>query len=230
MTRGERRAFLVGAIVLTLVCGVLFARAFVARRTADLARAQVRAALVSSRSSPSFDAAERTMLGWSGETEQLRYWQALQRFRVVTAEASQSTQYSLLPTLSLVFKLEQTVTSLRGVEGRDGSRARRSRLEDMIGLAYFYDALLHQGEEPAEPDLEQRAIAAFQQAVLLDSSNDAAKTNLEVLLRRLQRSRKSHTVQQKPVPDTARVDSLIQSANGLASMNGAVGRRIHGGY
>jgi hypothetical protein len=28
----------------------------------------------------------------------------------------------------------------------------------------------------------------------------------------------------------ARVNSLIESANGLASMNGAVGRRIHGGY
>jgi hypothetical protein len=230
MTRRERRAFLGGAIVLALVCSLLFARAFLVRRTADLTRAQVRAALLSSRTSPTFDAAERTMLGWSGGTEQLRYWQALQRFRVVSAEASQSTQYTLLPTLPLVFKLEQTVTYLREVAQQDASPTRRSRLEDMVGLAYFYDAALHQGEEPVGPALESRAIDAFRQAVLLDSSNDAAKTNLEVLLRRQQRSGKSHTPHQKPVPDTARVDSLIQSANGLASMNGAVGRRIHGGY
>jgi hypothetical protein len=230
MTRRERRAFLGGAIVLALVCSLLFARAFLVRRTADLTRAQVRAALLSSRTSPTFDVAERTMLGWSGGTEQLRYWQALQRFRVVSAEASQSTQYTLLPTLPLVFKLEQTVTYLREVAQQDASPTRRSRLEDMVGLAYFYDAELHQGEEPVGPALESRAIDAFRQAVLLDSSNDAAKTNLEVLLRRQQRSHKSHTPHQKPVPDTARVDSLIQGANGLASMNGAVGRRIHGGY
>jgi hypothetical protein len=99
----------------------------------------------------------------------------------------------------------------------------------MVGLAYFYDAGLHQGQEPVEPELERRAISAFRQAVLLDRSNDAAKTNLEVLLRRLS-SHSTHTPHQKPIPDTARVNSLIESANGLASMNGAVGRRIHGGY
>ena len=229
MTRGERKALLVCAIVAALVCSLLFARAVLARRTADLARAQVHAALLSTPKSPASDAGERTMLGWSGGTEQLRYWQALQRFRVVTAEARPSTQYTLLPTLPLVFKLEQSVTYLRRVAAQDGSRARRSRLEDMIGLAYFYDAGLHQGQEPVAPELERKAIAAFRRAVLLDHSNDAAKTNLEVLLRR-QRSGKAHTPHQKPVPDTARVNSLIESANGLASMNGAVGRRVHGGY
>jgi hypothetical protein len=230
MTRRERKALLVCAIVLALVCSLLFARAVLARRTADLARAQVRAALLSSRTSPASDVAERTMLRWSGATGQLRYWQALQRFRVVTAAAKQSTQYTLQPTLPLVFKLEQMVAALRGVAARDGSSERRSRLEDMLGLAYFYDASLHQGEEPVEPELERRAVAAFRQAVLLDSSNDAAKTNLEVLLQKLAQSRKPHTGSQKPVPDTSRVNSLIQSANGLPSMNGAVGRRVHGGY
>src|SRR5205085_7411181 len=145
-----------------------------------------------------------------------RYWQALQRFRVVTAEARPSAQYTLLPTLPIVFKLEQTVTYLRGVAAQDGSRARRSRLEDMLGLAYFYDAELHQGQEPVEPELEGRAIAAFRQAVLLDSSNDAAKTNLEVLLRR-RRSNKSHTVHQTPAPDQARVNALVEGAKGIAS-------------
>jgi len=230
MIRRERRAFLACAIVLAVVCSVLFARAVLARRAADLARAQVRAALLSTRTSPAFDVAERSMLGWSGGTGQLRYWQALQRFRVATAEASQSTQYTLLPTLPLVFKLEQTVTYLRGVAEKDGSRTRRSRLEDMLGIAYFYDASLHQGEEPVEPELEGRAITAFRQPVLFDSSNDAAKTNLEVLLRTLKRSHKAHTGHQKPVPDQARVNSLIERANGLPSMNGAVGRRVHGGY
>jgi len=229
MTRGEKKALLACAVVLALACSVLFARAVLVRRAAGLFQAQARAALVSSRTAPASDVAERTILGWSGGTEQLRYWQALQRFRVVAAEVRPSTQYTLLPTLPLVFKLEQTVTYLRAVAARDGSRARRSRLEDMIGLAYFYDAGLHQGQEPVEPELEGRAIAAFRQAVLLDGSNDAAKTNLEVLLRR-QRSRTTRTPHQKPIPDTARVNSLIESANGLASMNGAVGRRIHGGY
>jgi hypothetical protein len=230
MTRGERRALLGCAGVLALACSFLFARAVLARHAADFFRAQARAALVSSPKAPASDVAARTMLGWSGGTGQLRYWQALQRFRVVTAEASQSTQYTLSPTLPLVFKLEETVTYLRSLAARDGSRARRSRLEDMLGLAYFYDAALHAGEEPVEPELEGKAVTAFRQAVLLDGSNDAAKTNLEVLLGKLLRSRKSHTAHQKPIPDTARVNSLIQSANGLASMNGAVGRRVHGGY
>jgi hypothetical protein len=230
MTRGERKALLAGAIALALVCSLLFARAVLARRTADFARAQVRAALLASKTSPSSDVAERTMLGWSGETANLRYWQALQRFRLVTAEVRPSTKYTLQPTLPLVFKLEQTESALRGIAAQDGSLARRSRLLDMLGLAYFYDAALHQGQVPVEPELEKRAIGAFRQAVLLDSSNDAAKTNLEVLLRRLLRNRKQHASGPKPVPDTSRVNSLIQSANGLASMNGAVGRRIHGGY
>lgn len=229
MTRGERKALLAGAVVLAIVCSLFFARAVLARRTADLARAQVRAAIISARTSPASDFAERTMLGWSGGTEQLRYWQALQRFRVAADAAVPSTQYTLEPTLSLVFKLEQTVSYLRGVAARDGSRARRSRLEDMIGLGYFYDAELHQGQEPVEPELEAKAIAAFRQAVLLDDSNDAAKTNLEVLLRRREH-RKPHTVNQTPAPDQSRVNALIQTASGRSSMNGAVGRRIHGGY
>jgi hypothetical protein len=148
----------------------------------------------------------------------------------VTARARQSTQYTLAPTLSLVFKLEATESALRAVAAADGSRARRSRLEDMLGLAYFYDASLHQGEEPVQPQLERRAVTAFRQAVLLDGSNDAAKTNLEVLLRKLQGSRRGPTSKQPPVPDTSRVDNLILNANGLPSMNGAVGRRVHGGY
>lgn len=230
MNRRERTGLLAGAVVLALFCSALFARAVLARRTDDFARAQARAALLSSRTSPTPDAAERAMLGWSGETEQVRYWQALQRFRFVTAEASQSTKYTLLPTLPLIFKLEQTVTYLRDVAGKESSRARRSRLEDMLGLAYFYDAALHQGEEPVEPELEAKAIAAFRQAVLLDGSNDAAKTNVEVLLRKRQAKRSPNTPHQKPVPDQSRVNTLIQSANGLPSMNGAVGRRVRGGY
>ncbi|HJU37853.1 MAG TPA: hypothetical protein VJ716_10600 [Gaiellaceae bacterium] len=229
MTRRERKALLVCAVVLALVCSLLFARAVLARRTADLARAQVRAALLATPKAPAPDFAERTMLSWSGGTGQLRYWQALQHFRLVASAARQSTQYTLLPQLSLVFKLEEMVASLRAVATQDDSPVRRSRLEDMLGLAYFYDAELHQGEFPVEPELEGRAISAFRQAILLDSSNDAAKTNLEVVLRK-RRTQKPHTVKQPPAPDQSRIESLPQSANGLTSLNGAVGRRVRGGY
>src|SRR5437763_17126686 len=129
MTRTERRALLACAIVLAIVCSLFFARAVLARRAADLFRAQARAALLPSRTSPPSDFAERTMLGWNGGTEELRYWQALQRFRVVAAEARPSTNYTLLPTLPIVFRLEQTVAYLGGVAAQDSSRARRSRLE-----------------------------------------------------------------------------------------------------
>jgi hypothetical protein len=229
MTSGERKALLACATVLALACSLLFARALVARQASDLFRAQARAALLPAPTAPTSNFAARTMLGWSGGTGQLRYWQALQRFRLIAAEVGPSTQYTLLPKLSLVFKLEQTVTSLRAVAAKERSRARRSRLEDMIGLAYFYDAGVHQGEEPVEPELERRAIDAFRQAVLLDGSDDAAKTNLELLLRRLP-SRQTNTRNQKPVPDTSRVNALVQGTNGLTSLNGAVGRRFHGGY
>jgi hypothetical protein len=229
LTRGERKALLACAIVLALACSLLFARALLAREASDLFRAQARAALLPAPTAPRSNFAARTMLGWSGGDAQLRYWQALQRFRLMAAEVSPSTQYTLLPKLSLVFKLEQTVTSLRALAAKEGSRARRSRLEDMIGLAYFYDAGVHQGEEPVEPELEKRAIEAFRQAVLLDHSNNAAKTNLELLLRRLRRPR-TNTTHQKPVPDESRVNALVRGTNGLTSLNGAVGRRFHGGY
>ena len=47
MTQRERRALLAAAVVLALVCSVLFARAVLVRRASDLFRAQARAALVS---------------------------------------------------------------------------------------------------------------------------------------------------------------------------------------
>src|SRR5581483_3739763 len=179
---------------------------------------------------PSVDAADRTMLDWSGASGELRYWQALQRFRLAAHGAKRSTKYTLSASLPLVFKLEETVTELEKAAEAPDSRARRSRLEDMLGLGYYYDALIHQGQDPVEPELDGKAIAAFRQAVLLNSSNDAAKTNLELVLLKLRSLHKVSTPHQKPIPDQGRVDNLIQSANGLPSMNGAVGRRIHGGY
>ncbi len=230
MTRSERRWLLAGAIVLAIVCSALFARAVLAQRTADLARTQARAALLPAPKSPASDFAERAMLGWSGATDQMRYWQALQRFRLVTTEASGATQYTLLPALPLIFKLEETVSSLKRTAAEDDSRQRRSRLEDMLGLAYFYDAKLHPGEIPVEPQLEGSATAAFRSAVLLDGSDDAAKTNLELLLRKQRQTQSPQTQHPKLLPDLIRVLGLVQGANGLPSQNGAVGRRFHGGY
>ncbi|HLX32646.1 MAG TPA: hypothetical protein VKR79_07745 [Gaiellaceae bacterium] len=229
MTRGERRGLLACAIVLAVVCSAFFARAVFAQRAADYARAQARAAFVLTPASPASDFAQREMIAWSGGTDQMRYWQALQRFRLVSHAALAATQYTLSPSLGLLFRLEETETSLRAAAALDDSRQRRSRLDDMLGLAYFEDAELHQGEFPVEPQLERKAIAAFQTAVLLDSSNDPAKTNLELLLKQGE-AKAPVAQQQKLQPDTTRVLGLLQSANGLPSQNGAVGLRVHGGY
>lgn len=230
MTRHERRVLLAAAIVLAVICSALFARAVLAQRAADLAHAQARAALVPLPTTPASDFTQRTMLAWSGGTEQMRYWQALQRFRLVTTAAQGAANYTLLPPLPLIFKLEETVAWLRKVATEDSSPSRRSRLEDMLGLAYYVDAELHRGEIPVEPELDGRAIAAFRSAVLLDGSDDAAKTNLEVLLRKQLASKKPVEQHPPPVPDLSRVQALLQSANGIPSQNGAVGRRLHGGY
>lgn len=230
MTRRERRALLAGAILLAIVCSALFARAVFAQRAADLARAQARAALLPERTTPASDAAARAMLGWSGGTEQLHYWQALQRFRLVMPAALQATKYTVAPSLSLVFRIEETVTYLRSAALDARSPELRSRLEDLLGLAYYDDARLHAGEQPIAPQLERHAAAAFRQAVLSDGSNDAAKTNLEVVLRKLQASRRASGGNPKPPPDTSRVEGGLDSTNGFPQMNGAHGRRFHGGY
>jgi hypothetical protein len=230
MTRGERRFLLAGAVVLALVCAAFFARAVLAQRAADVAHGQVSAALFARASSPSSDAVDRAMLRWSGATGELRYWQALQRFRSVARGAKRTTQYTLSPSLPLVFRLEETVSELEKTAATPDTPERRSRLEDMLGLGFYYDALIHQGEDPVEPELDGKAIAAFRQAVLLDSSNDAAKSNLELVLLKQRQLHKVSTPHQKPIPDTGRSDQLIQSATGLPNMNGARGRRIRGGY
>lgn len=230
MTRGERRALLVGAVVLAAVCSALFARAVLAQRASDLARAQARAAILPMPTSPASDAADRLMIGWSGGTAQMRYWQALQRFQVATTEALRATQYTLSPSLPLVFRFEQTVAYLKRIADEPDSPARRSQLQDMLGLAYFADAELHQGQEPIEPELDKKAIAAFRQAVLLDGSNDAAKTNLEVLLRLQPAPQKGGIPHQPTIPDAGRAEGQLQDAIGLPSQNGAVGRRVSGGY
>ena len=229
MTRAERRWLLAGAIMLAVVCSALFARAVLAQRAADLARAQARAALLPTRKSLASDATQRAMLAWTGAAEQMRFWQEVQRFRTVVADARRAGQYTLSP-LPLVFKLEQTVTSLQSAAARDHSRERRSRLEEMIGLSYYYDARLHRGEEPAEPQLEGKAAAAFRHAVLLDASNNGAKTNLEWLLRKQLRRQKRNAGTSKPVPGQTRAEGAMQSAIGIPGQHGSVGRRFSGGY
>lgn len=229
MTRRERRWLLVCAIVLALVCCALFARAVLAERAAGLARAQARAALLPTRTPPASDVFERAMLDWTGASGQMRFWQALQRFRTVAADARRAGQYTLAP-LPLIFRLEQTIAALQRTAAEDHSRQRRSRLEDMIGLAYFYDATLHRGEDPVEPQLEGKAAVAFRRAILLDRSNNTAKTNLEWLLRRQLRRKKGHAGQSEPVPGQTRAEGAIQSAIGIPSQNGSVGRRFSGGY
>jgi hypothetical protein len=230
MTRRERKSLLAGATVLAVICSALFARAVLAQRTADFARAQVRAALLSSRKVPAPDAAERAMIDWSGAAGQMRYWLALQRFRIVAGQAKNASQYTFLPMLPLIFRLDETLAALRRAATEDDSSQRRSRLEDMLGLGYFYDAALHRGEDPEEPEFDGKAIVAFRQAVLLDGSDAAAKTNLELLLRMQHRRQLRHVGHPKPLPGQTRAQNEQQSASGLPGQNGSVGRRFFGGY
>jgi hypothetical protein len=229
MTRRERRSLLAGALALAVVCSVLFARAVLAQRAADLARAQARAALLPAPKSPASDLTERKMLEWTGASEQTRYWQALQRFRNVSAEARRAAQNTLVP-LPLVFRLGATETALKTAAAQDHSGRRRSRLEDMLGLTYYYDATLHLGEDPIEPELDGKAIVAFRRAVILDSSNEAAKTNLEWLLRNKQERQRQRVGRPKLQPGLTRAQNAMQSAIGLPSQNGSVGRHFAGGY
>jgi hypothetical protein len=230
MTQRERRTLLGLAIVLAIACSALFARAVLAQRAADYARAEERSALLALRTSPSSNVADRTMLGWSGATGQVRFWQALQRFEVVGRQAEQAEQYTLAPPLSLVFQVGETETALRKTAVADHSRDRRSRLEDMLGLAYYYDAGLHQGEFPVEPQLLARSATAFRQAVLLDGTNAAAKTNLELALEAQRRAHQAKTPHTAAIPGQSRAQNTLQAAVGHTSNNGAVGKHFAGGY
>jgi hypothetical protein len=231
MTRRERRALFGGAVVLAIVCSALFARAVFAQRAADYAHDQVRAAILASPAAPTPDLADRTMLSWTGATGQVHYWQALQRFRLVTGRATEALQYSFAPSFALIFDVEQTETYLRQAAVEAGTSAASSRLYDMLGLTYYADAELHAGQFPVEPALEAKAIGAFQEAVLADGTNDAAKTNLELLLRRQLRRQKATPQPTKGVQDTQRAES--QSADpsgGLPMENGSIGPRFRGGF
>ena len=230
MTRREKRVLLGGAIVLAVVCSLLFARAVLAQRAADYAHAQARAAILVSAKAPTADAADRTMLGWSGATGQVRYWRALQRFRLVAAQAVAATEVTVLPSLGLIFNLEQTEAYLRQEAVEAETDAARSRLYDMLGLAYYDDAELHSGQVPVEPALDAKAIDAFQQAVLLDGTNEEAKTNLEFLLRKVLSRQKPQTGPTKVLPDTNRADQGPDDPAGLPNYYGVAGKRIRGGF
>jgi len=230
MTRRERRVLFGGTIALAIVCSALFARAVLAQRAADYAHAQARAAILPSPAVPRPDFADRTMLSWSGATGQVRYWQALQRFRIVAARATEATQVTVGPTYGLLFSLEETETYLHQAAVEAGTSAIRSRLYDMLGLAYYADALLHAGPGPVEPALEAKSIGSFRQAVLVDGANEAAKTNLEVLLRKQLSHKHPKTKGAKAVPDTTRSAGGPQGANGLPAENGAIGKKFRGGF
>jgi hypothetical protein len=230
MTRNERRILLGGAIVLAVVCSALFARAVLAQRAADYAHAQARAAILLSAHAPRPDLADRTMLDWSGATGQVRYWQALQRLRLVAARATDSINYTLTPSLALIFKLEQTETYLHREAVEADTSAARSRLWDMLGLAYFDDAELHAGQVPVEPALIRKAIGAFRQAVVVDGTNEAAKTNLELLLRKVLKSQQEKAPPTKAVPDTQRAEGGVQDSNSPPSLDGSIGPRFRGGF
>jgi hypothetical protein len=230
VTRWERRLLLGGAIVLAVVCSALFARAVIGQRAADYAHAQARAAILVSATVPRSDFADRTMLGWTGSTGQIRYWQALQRFRLISKRAIEAAGLTAMSSLGLIYDLAQTEAYLRREAVRGSTSAIRSRLYDMLGLAYFDDALLHAGQVPVGPALEAKAVGAFRQAVLADGTNEAAKTNLEFLLRKKLGQQQPPAGPTKPAQDTNRADNGTSEPSGLPSYFGAIGKKIRGGF
>src|SRR5262249_48235679 len=160
---------------------------------------------------------------------QVRYWKALQRFRLVAARATAATEVTVEPPLELIFNVEATEAYLRKEALAADTSATKSRLYDMLGLAYYNDAALHAGQVPVEPALEVKAIDAFRQAVLLDGTNEAAKTNLELLLRKQLSRQHPPTPPTPPLPDTQRADNIADDPAGLPAYFGAVGKRFRKG-
>jgi hypothetical protein len=72
--------------------------------------------------------------------------------------------------------------ALSAVAADDGSRRQASQASDLLGVLAFADATT--GRRSATP--VERSVAAFRNAVRLDQGNEAAKYNLELLLRLLE--------------------------------------------
>jgi hypothetical protein len=91
------------------------------------------------------------------------------------------------------FDLEQRVlveTSLQRIAAGDTNHTRASIAADYLGVLFYQDRLapkeaINPYNNPANPShqsLEQRAIAEFETAVVLDPNDSDAKSNLEAML------------------------------------------------
>ena len=72
--------------------------------------------------------------------------------------------------------------ALASAAAQRGERGQASQASDLLGVLAFDDATTGQGAAPPA----ERSLAAFQNAVRLDTGNAAAKYNLELLLRLLE--------------------------------------------
>jgi hypothetical protein len=70
-------------------------------------------------------------------------------------------------------------TALSRIEQRASDPERASEAANLLGVLAWADAILDQTRAPTAP---ARALAEFQNAVVLDPSNAAARTNLELVL------------------------------------------------
>jgi hypothetical protein len=115
----------------------------------------------------------RAILGLSND---LAYRRALQQF-VAVEKAGCGVDNCFSESLTRA-NLELELSKL----ARSSDRVRASALDNLLGILAYADS---QRRGAAQPAPVERSVADFQAAVQLDPANEAAKFNLEWLLRRL---------------------------------------------
>jgi hypothetical protein len=172
----NKRRLIEGALaLLALACAALliaFARgvATVENEVAALESPAVRITLAGDADLPEFGPADRlaqTLLSSEGDIE----------FRRALGLIELSRQFDHIP--NQVLELHAQAIALLQRLDRD-PRERASRASAMIGALYVEDLVI---DPEAELRYRQQATEAFQTAIRLDSTNEAAKLGLELILR-----------------------------------------------
>jgi hypothetical protein len=150
---------------------IVFARGVdsVQREVASLTSSSARIALVRDPGQPEFGAADRLARRALGAQDDLEFARAL-------GLVEDSRRLERPPNEVLELHAEAIVL-LQRLDG--GSRQRASQAAAMSGALYVEDAVL---DPDAASRYRQQAAEAFQRAIRLDPTNEAAKLGLELIL------------------------------------------------